>query len=50
MSSDNKSDTVQASVPLLTEPGCVTEPQHNEFQFVVEENDTYDTSYDERQS
>ena len=50
MSSDERSDTVQASVPLLTEPGSVPETQHNEFWFVAEENDDYDTSYDERHS
>ena len=49
MSSDKESDTVQASVPLLTEQGCVPETQHNEFQFVAEENNNYETSHDERQ-
>ena len=50
MSSDEESDTVQASVPLLTEQGCVPETQDNEFQFVLEENNNCATSHDERQS
>ena len=49
MSSDEESDTVEASVPLLTEQGCVPETQHNEFQFVAEVNNNYKTSHDERQ-
>ena len=40
MSFDHESDTVQASVPLLTEPGYVLETQHIEFQFVAEEKMT----------
>ena len=50
MSSHNKYDTVQVPVLLLTEPGYVPETSHHEFQFVAEENDEYDTSYDKRQS
>ena len=49
MSSDEESDTVEASIPLLTEKGCGPETQHNEFQFVAEENNNYATSHDERQ-
>ena len=49
MSSEEESDTVEASVPLLTEQGCVPETQDNEFQFVVEENNNHETSHDERQ-
>ena len=50
MSSDEESDTVEASVSLLTEPVYVPETQHNEFQFVAEENNDNETSHDERQS
>ena len=47
MSSDEESDTVEASISLLTEPVYVPETQHNEFQFVAEDDET---SHDERQS
>lgn len=50
MSSDEESDTVEASISLLTEPVYVPETQHNEFQFVAEENNDDETSHDERQS
>ena len=47
MSSDEESDTVEASISLLTEQVYVPETQHNEFQFVAEDDET---SHDERQS
>ena len=50
MISDEESDMVEASVSLLTEPVYVPETQHNEFQFVAEENNDDKTSHDERQS
>ena len=50
MSSEDESHTVQASLPLLSEPGFVPETPQPEFQFVVEENDKEDSTYNERQS
>ena len=50
MSSEDESHTVQASLPLLSEPGFVPETPQPEFQFVVEENDEEVSTYNERQS